>query len=176
MILCTAATRTRAAQPSVPTWPKGTRTFDLSARYALGIGWTDEHIPSAAVAVHKFFFDNFSLGAELSGYGFVQTADDAAGVGIAAILRHHVIDLGGSTIYIDASFGPMQASNRVPKGGTNFNFTTRTGIGVAHRLSNECHLLSGVRWFHLSNAQYQGKSRNPGINGIEWYVGLGWEW
>lgn len=177
-LICSVFVASASAQEQAqPTWPRGTRTFDLSTRFATSLAPADKYIPSFAVGVHQFVFNNFSLGAELSGYGIFQPEDDAAaGVGIAAILRHHVIDFGGTTIFIDASFGPMQATNRVPTGGTNFNFTTRTGIGVAHRLSDNSHLIGGARYFHLSNAQYDGRDRNPSINGIEFYAALGWEW
>jgi hypothetical protein len=70
----------------------------------------------------------------------------------------------------------MFASNPVPHEGTDFNFTTRVGLGATHRLNHNTHLIGGARWFHLSNARIHGGDQNPSINGVEWHLGLAWQW
>ena len=46
--------------------------------------------------------------------------------------------------------------------------------GTTYPLKDNLHLLTGVRYFHLSNARIEGNSRNPSINGVEGFLGLMW--
>ena len=158
------------------TFPKGTRAFDLSTRYTIGLERGREDIPSAAVGMHYFVFDNLSLGAEFAGYFVAQDREDTFGFGLSGVMRHHLKDWQSGTFFGDVSFGPFYAVDEVPVGGTHFNFITRVGLGVTQRLKDDTRLLAGVRWFHLSNAQIKGKDRNPSIDGVEIYLGLGWQW
>ena len=161
---------------SAATFPKGTRSFDLTTGYAIGLDGGEEDIPSAAVGMHWFVYDNLSLGAEFAGYFVAQDREDTFGFGLSGVMRHHFKEWDRGTFFGDVSFGPWYGFDEVPVGGTHFNFVTRVGVGATHRLENDTRLLAGVRWFHLSNAQIKGKARNPSINGVEIYLGLGWQW
>ena len=44
------------------------------------------------------------------------------------------------------------------------------------RILPEWQVTAGARYFHVSNAQQHGKEKNPGYNGIEYYVGIMWTW
>ncbi len=121
-----------------------------------------------------FIRDNFSLGVEIAGYGVSQPGDDAAAVGLSGVFRHHLFDWDRKTLFFDGSFGPFEASEQVPGGGTRFNFVSRLGAGMTFDLQNDTKLMAGARWWHLSNAQIEGARRNPSINGIELYIGLMW--
>ena len=89
-------------------------------------------------------------------------------------MRHHLWRFDRATLFADVTFGPALATHRVPREGTYFNFTTRTGLGMTYQLDDHLHLMGGVRYFHLSNAQIEGSTRNPSINGVEGFLGLMW--
>ena len=160
-------------QPT-PTFPAGRFTLTSSANYAQSLENRREIIPSFTLGASYYVWGNLSLGAEVQAAGVFQAGDDAGGVGISAVLRHHLIDLGGTTVFADVTFGPLEASGQVPGGGTRFNFVTRTGIGLTHDLSDDISLMGGLRYYHLSNARIEGVDRNPDINGAEVYIGIVW--
>jgi hypothetical protein len=161
-----------AASP--PAFPKGTLSFQTYGTYSGGLGkYTNTE--SAAAGVGYYVFDNFSLSLEASGYRAQQSAArDAWMYGVAGVLRHHVIQFDRTTIFFDATFGPVEATARVPGGGTYFNYITRTGIGATFLLKDHTYLIGGARYFHLSNARIEGPIRNPSINGVEGFVGIMW--
>jgi opacity protein-like surface antigen len=160
-----------------PAFEAGTWTLQSYATYAGGLG-EYANISAGHIGGSYYVFNNLSLGLELSG-GFVHQSDfgakDAWLYGASAILRHHVLELDRrTTIFIDASFGPFEASHRLPAGGTHFNFITRVGLGATYQLKDNLYLIAGARYFHLSNARIEGSDRNPSINGVEGVLGLMW--
>ena len=155
----------------------GTWTLQSYATYAGGLGQY-ANISAVHAGGSYYVFNNLSLGLELSG-GFAHQSDfdakDAWLYGVSAILRHHVLELDRrTTIFIDASCGPFEASHRIPAGGTHFNFITRVGLGATYQLKDNLYLIGGARYFHLSNARIEGSDRNPSINGVEGVLGLMW--
>jgi hypothetical protein len=160
------------AGETAPAFQKGTFSLQGYTTYAGGID-AEEIFNSGAIGASYYLFDNFSLGVEASGYRFEQApGNDGWMYGVAGILRHHLIQFDRSTIFADVTFGPVEATDRIPAGGTYFNFATRAGIGTTYQLQDDLYLIGGVRYFHLSNARIEGPERNPSINGVEGYVGL----
>jgi hypothetical protein len=170
----TSAPRADATTGIAPAFPRGTYTVSAALGYAAGFGEGDEDVPWLAGGVNYYVFDNLSLGLELGVYRFSQPSDDATTGSLSLVMRHHVFDRGATTVFLDILFGPSWSTEEVPSGGTQFNFLTRTGIGVSHRLDDLIDLLIGVRYFHLSNSSIDGEDRNPSINGMEGYVGVMW--
>lgn len=168
------ATCVTAENPAPPAFPKGTLSFQTYGAYESGLG-AYSNAASVAAGAGYYVFDNLSLSLEANGYRVTQSpAHNAWMYGLSGALRHHVLQFDRSTLFIDASFGPVEATGRVPGGGTYFNFVTRTGLGATFQLREHLHLLGGVRYFHLSNARIEGSQRNPSINGIEGFLGLMW--
>jgi hypothetical protein len=162
-----------AGEPGKISFPKGTFTFQTYATDAGGLD-NDANVASGTIGCGYFVFDNLSLGVEASGYHDHVSGQDAYGYGISGVLRDHIFRFQRTTIFSDVLFGPTESTSRIPAGGTDFNFITRTGIGITHKIDEHLHLLTGVRYFHLSNARIEGPQRNPSINGIEGYIGLMW--
>jgi hypothetical protein len=157
-----------------PAFPKGTLSLQTYGTYSGGLG-AYTNTESAAAGVGYYVFDNFSLSLEGSGYRAQQSGTrDAWMYGIAGVLRHHVIQWDRMTFFFDAAFGPVEATARVPGGGTYFNYITRTGIGATFLLKDHTYLIGGARYFHLSNARIEGPARNPSINGVEGFLGIMW--
>jgi Lipid A 3-O-deacylase (PagL) len=174
MMLPLAATAEDGQKPQGMNFLKGTRTFQLYGTYA---GASHADIPSGAVGAGYFVFDNLSLSLEACGYRATQSgfpSHDAWMYGVSGVMRHHLFHFDRSTIFADVSFGPVESTERIPAGGTYFNFVTRSGIGSTYQLKDNLHLIGGVRYFHLSNAKIEGRARNPSLNGVEGFVGLMW--
>ena len=174
LLLLIAAPLALAEDPRPPAFPRGTLSFQTYGTYSGGLG-EFTNTASAAAGVGYYVFDNLSLSLEASGY----RAQNAPGrdtwmYGVSGVLRHHVIQLDRATLFIDAGFGPVEATARVPVGGTYFNFITRVGIGATFQLKEHTYLIGGARYFHLSNARIDGPTRNPSINGVEGFLGVMW--
>lgn len=169
--LLSSATFARADEPA---FPKERFTLTINATYMEGLGTPDADLAGMSVGVNYYFIDNLSVGMELAGLHADQAGDDGYGGYFSLGLRHHLLDFYGTTLYADIMSGPVEWSRRVPEGGTHFNFITRTGLGLTHSLNENVDLAGGVRYFHLSNARIAGHDRNPGVDGIEFYIGLIW--
>ena len=89
------------------------------------------------------------------------------------VFRWHFIDRGSWTVFTDAGIGALLATEEVPTGGTNFDFTPRAGLGFTHQLGDSSsRLIVGVRWAHFSNARLTGDDDNPGRDDIMFYGGV----
>jgi hypothetical protein len=154
-------------------FPKGTLTIEGYATDAGGLD-ADANLASGAIGFGYFVLQNLSLGLEADGYHERVSGEDAWGYGISGVLRHHLVRYEQSTLFADVTFGPIESTSPLPVGGTNFNFIFRTGLGVTYQLDEHLHLMSGIRYFHVSNARLEGAQRNPSINGAEGYIGLMW--
>lgn len=176
-IALTLAARIGAAQTTHPTdgitFPRGTLTLQAYGTYAAGLD-ANSNLGTGAAGVGYFIFDNLSLGVEANAYRTTRQEHNATAYGISGVLRHHLLHFDRASVFADVSFGPVEATQRVPAGGTYFNFVTRTGIGATYPIGDRLYVLGGVRYFHLSNAHLEGPERNPSINGIEGFVGLMW--
>lgn len=124
----------------------------------------------AGVGVSHFFINGHSINLELNGLGFLQDNDDAVGANLALIMRWHVLRKPNWSLYIDGGAGLIGTTNNVPSSGSSFNFTPQVGGGATIRISEKKHLMFGLRWHHISNAElFEG---NPGLDSLMGYVGL----
>jgi hypothetical protein len=165
----------RAADHGPAAFPKGTLTLQAYGTYADGLDNSGSQVESGAVGASYYVFDNISLGLEASGYATRQGGRSGEAFGLAGVLRDHLLTFDRFTLFSDVTFGPSQDSVRIPTDGTYFNFMTRTGLGLTYQLQDHLYLLGGVRYFHLSNADLDGRERNPSINGIEGFFGFMWK-
>jgi hypothetical protein len=79
----------------------------------------------------------------------------------------------GTRIYFDLAGGRSHATGEVPPGGTRVNYLLMLGGGIEFPWSR-AHVNAGARWFHVSNNGSHGRHRNPDVQGVGAYAGLGW--
>jgi hypothetical protein len=152
--------------------PKGLWTFESYASFANQPKWAREQLYSGTVGLGYYFKPNDSLTLELTGFDATQPGPNAAAGGIDVLLRTHVINEPGWSGFLDFGPGVLEASDRLPAGGTDFNYFFKTGLGVTVHLWDKVDLLAGARYLHISNARSDGPNRNPSVNAVEGYVGL----
>jgi hypothetical protein len=172
--LCMVATTAIACRADAAPFAKG--TMDVTAQTSCVIGIGDTVVPSLRIGADYFILDNLSVGGEINASGLSQDGDNSYGVGLSGVVRHNVLRGDHATLFVDLSFGPMQASSRIPRGGTHFNFITRAGPGLIVPIDDHSHLMLAARYWHLSNAQLEGAGRNPSLNGAELSIGWIWTW
>lgn len=173
IILFLSAATAFAGNFTSDCFPKGTLTFEGYTADAGGLD-ADANLLCGTIGFGYFVLDNLSLGIEGNGYHEHVSGEDSWGYGISGVLRHHLLRYEQSTLFADVAFGPIESTSPIPLGGTNFNFIFRTGLGSTVQLHDHLNLLSGIRYFHVSNARIEGAERNPSINGVEGYIGLMW--
>ena len=155
------------------TFAQGTRTFQTYANYVSAKGNSnDEILASGAMGAGYFVFDNTELNLELLGYHVTQDGPDAEAIGLQLLLRHHWIQFDRFSLFVDVGPGIFEGTTEVPRDGTSFNITFRSGPGLTYRVTDNFYLIGGARYFHLSNASLEGRDKNPSINGVEGYFGV----
>lgn len=176
--LATVGTPSAVAQSDTPSdrpfteFAKGTWTTQAYGGYLNELGPHDQEAGFGALGASYFFIDNMSLGLELVGYGVSQPGPEAFMGGPQLVFRHHLINTRPVSFFLDVTAAFAEANEQVPSGGTRFNFIEQAGMGITYGLRGNAHLLLGVRYYHLSNAQIEGPDRNPSNNGISAYAGL----
>jgi len=162
----------RAAGEHPHEFDKGTWTFQSYGGYFNDLGPFDVEGGFGSAGVSYYFVDGMSVGAEVTGYGISQPVNNAAAGSVGLVFRHHLIDTGNSTLFVDVTGAAFEATDNVPAEGTQFNFFTTLGLGLTQNLGGGTHLMFGVRYFHVSNANLFGDDENPALNGISFYAGL----
>jgi hypothetical protein len=142
----------------------GTALGDLSNRHVVMGG--------ATVGGGYYLLNNLAIQMDFTGYGFNEGRVSGEAVGWTLGLRHHLLNIGTGTLFVDVSGGLIEASHDIPYGGTHFNDTFEVGPGVAFPLHDNTYWLTGLRYFHLSNGNRAGPDRNPSVNGIQGVFGI----
>ncbi len=162
-----------APEPDKP-FARGTRTLQLEASFTEHIRYSTSEFYTGTVGVGYYLFDNVAI--TLLGHGFYVDQNigdhDTEGGGVSFMGRTHLFNAGRFSLYIDGGGGYAWANDAVPVGGTTYNFTARVGGGATYRLWDDTYLMAGARYFHNSNAKQHGIEKNPGYDGVEYYVGL----
>ncbi len=121
----------------------------------------------------RFLADDFEWAVELGGWALDEPSDYAPGVSASSFFRWHFYRDETWTTFADIGMGVLLAGDKVPEGGTNFNFLPRVGVGATYRLGeSNARLIGGVRWHHISNARILGNDSNPGRDSAMFYLGV----
>jgi hypothetical protein len=157
--------------PTVP-FPRGLRLVTLYGGVMEQPTGLREQLSFCTAGLNYYFADNWAFGVEFTGVGAAQPDDDIAAGGGDILLRTHLWSYRRLSIYGDVAVGLLEANNRIPPSGTDFNFTLQSGVGAAIHLWPHTDFFTGLRYYHLSNARQHGPDRNPSLNAIEGYAGL----
>ena len=162
------------ADEGVPasSFPRGTFSLSLEADYAHSFDLSRARIESGTVGVGYYLFDNIALDAEVAGFAVQQAGPESTISEMDFRIRHHLINSGKFSFFLDFGAGVSYANTRTPATGTQFNYVLQPGLGATWELRDHVYLMAGARYWHLSNARLEGPLRNPSINANEGYVGV----
>jgi hypothetical protein len=161
-----------------PNFTKGDWTLHLYPSYLNGeAGFHGDEVEAVTsnIGVGYYFADHWGLYADLTGYAFEQRGlfdIDAEGPGLSLLLRYHFLNRNRFSLFIDGGGGLAFLDEEFPAQGTHSNFTARVGLGATLQLTDDLHLLTGARYFHLSNAARNGMDENPSLDAVEVYLGV----
>jgi hypothetical protein len=166
---------TAAAQPVDP-FERDIRTFEFAGSY-LPEAWNKnlatDRLAGATFTAGASWAPGWQALTEIAiGRAMLGRSPDALYVGLTGGFRRHLVGRGRSRVFVDALFGVALANRHVPDRGTSFNWVAQGGGGFMRHLTDQAHLVSGLRVFHLSNAGMKGHDRNPDIEAIGGYAGV----
>ncbi|HXG55558.1 MAG TPA: hypothetical protein VNJ03_09300 [Vicinamibacterales bacterium] len=101
-----------------------------------------------------------------------QRGIDAMFLGVTWGVRGRVYRRSRFSVYLEFEVGISKADVFTPPGGTRFNYLALGAAGLTTRLSSETHLLTGIKWVHVSNNSLAGRSRNPDIEAVGPHVAI----
>lgn len=153
-------------------FPRGLRVVTIYGGVSEQPTGEREQLAFCTAGLNYYFADNWAFGFEFTGLGAAQTEQDAAAGGSDLILRTHLWNYKQFSFYGDVAIGVLEAGDRIPPGGTDFNYDLQSGVGAAIHLYRNIDFLGGIRYYHLSNARQHGPDRNPSLNAIQGYAGL----
>lgn len=147
---------------------RGQMTFNVYGDWATD--FEADWLAGAQLGMSWFFVDNLSLDVQLEQYAIIQEGANAYAVGPALLLRWHFLARETWSVYTDFGCGFIWSTESVPSNGSDFNFTPRIGIGGSFEVVDNLRVMTGIRWFHISNANTS--TPNPGRDSLELYAGI----
>jgi hypothetical protein len=99
-------------------------------------------------------------------YYVSQRGVDAWLFGAAFGIRGRVYRKGRMSAVLEFEVGVSESDTIVPPRGTRFNYLALGGAGTTIRLRPGIHLLTSLRWIHVSNNGLAGRHRNPDIEAV----------
>jgi hypothetical protein len=148
---------------------KGEWSADFFAAYTHPVFNDRFEFFSGTVGLSYAPIDRFTLSAEFSGDYITEPGGDGVGAGISLRSRYEVVKLQRVAIFVDLSGGAIQSDRDLPTGAIHFNFVETAGIGLMTPITSNIILMGGAHLEHISNA---GLTYNPGVNGVQFYLGL----
>ena len=101
-----------------------------------------------------------------------QRGTDGYLFGVTGGLRGRLAKKPRWSAFWEFEIGVSEADTHVPPRGTRFNYLALGGGGLTVRIRPGIHLLSGLRFVHLSNNGLAGRSRNPDIEALGPTIGV----
>ena len=163
-----------------PFGTKGSRRFTVHGGVGMDIQESRNTQFLSGVAWSHFIEDDLSLDLELNGLFVNQMGQEAGGLNFAILFRWHFLTRKKWTMFMDAGGGVLLTTEKVPDrvitpgnidtGGSRFNFTPQAGMGFTFDIGNNRRFITGLRWYHISNANTF--ERNSGRDHIYLHFGV----
>ena len=116
--------------------------------------------------------DGLTLVAGWPLYYISQRGVDGYLLGATVGVRGRVYRRARWSAFWEFEVGISDADTSVPPRGTRFNYLALGGTGTTIRLLPGVHVLTGLKWIHVSNNGLAGRDRNPDIEAVGPHVAL----
>jgi Lipid A 3-O-deacylase (PagL) len=153
-------------------FPAGTVTLTSIGSYGHSFDSHRVMLGTFNVGAGYYIFNNFALNLEAGYQRHDQSGPNADVVMLDMLFRHHLFHWKRFSFFIDFGLGVSYANERTPPHGTYFNFMEEAGLGSTIHIKDNIHLLTGARFFHMSNARIDGPEHNPSLNAWQVYGGI----
>ena len=116
--------------------------------------------------------DGLALVAGAPLYYVSQRGVDGWLLGVTFGVRGRIYRRRAMTIFLGFEVGVSESDTFVPPRGTRFNYLALGSAGATVRLREGIHVISTIKWVHVSNNGLAGRHRNPDIEAIGPQVGV----
>ena len=124
-----------------------------------------------------------SIGFGWNSFHFKDKTNDTWSFGVRPFARWYPISGKKASLFFEYGAGLSYSLNRFPltgtglevdtsRSGTQFNFTSKYGIGVEFHFNKKLSMQAGIRHFHLSNGNLAGIQRNPSHDSNGFFLGF----
>ena len=155
----------------------------LSIYNETGLSWGYKYpktfMPQNNTGINLQLRKFMSIGIEFAVYFPKDDTNNTTGIAIRPFARFYLVnkkrwclyfESGGGFIYLLDEFPkPTDQDNRL---GTQWNGTTKYGIGSSITLSKSTAIMFGVRHLHISNGNTKGVERNPSHDSNGFFLGF----
>ena len=159
----------QTASPEDDLFSNGAWHLELGTHGAIetwNYNLSHENMLAATMGVSYGLRRNLALVLSAPLYYVEQRGADAWLLGTTWGIRWRALEVSRLGIFVEVEVGLSRAELPAPPGGTRFNYLALGGGGVSLRLSRGAHLLSGLKWVHVSNNGLAGRHRNPDIEAV----------
>lgn len=159
------------AQPADPGDPfrRGGWHLELGGHAALETwNYNTSHETMAGIrpGVAYGLRDGLTLVAGGPLYYVAQRGVDGWLFGVTGGIRGRIYRRQRLSVFVEFEVGISESDTFVPPRGTRFNYLALGGAGATFRLRDGAHLLTGLKWVHVSNNSLAGRHRNPDIEAV----------
>lgn len=164
-------TRTNARQAAPPddVFADAAWHLELGSHYAIetwNYNGNHEIMASGIVAVSYGVKQDLALILSAPLYYVDQRGPNAWLLGTTCGVRWRALGRGRVALFVEAEVGISRAETYTPPRGTRFNYLALGGAGLTMRVARGTHLLTGLKWIHVSNSGFAGRDRNPDIEAV----------
>jgi hypothetical protein len=166
--LLTARTNAQTAAPSDP-FADAAWHLELGSHYAIETwNYNNNHeiMAGGVVGVSYGLKKNLALVLSAPIYYVDQRGTNAWLLGTTWGVRWRALRIRRAAVFVEAEVGLSRAETYTPPRGTRFNYLALGGAGLTIRVAPGAHLLTGVKWIHVSNSGFAGRDRNPDIEAV----------
>lgn len=151
-----------------PFGTTGTARWNVFA--SLSSDFNNAITPQMNLGLSYFIAPYLSLDVTVDGLYEDQDGPNAFGAGFTLLFRWHAIHHDTWTIYMDGGAGMLFSNEDIPADASRVNFTPQIGVGASVDLGCDTRLMTGLRWYHISNANTA--IDNGGRDQLMGYLGL----
>jgi hypothetical protein len=118
------------------------------------------------------FATGYAMVVEFHNIRVFQEWPNAFVQGFSPLFRWRMRERHTWRLYAEVGPGISWSDRVAPPRGTRFNYLFQGGFGVQRRLGANVHLLTSVRFLHISNHGREGPGRNPDIEALGAQTGV----
>ena len=170
-----AQSATRGPAPAADPFSRRAWNLELTGQGVLeawNYNGSHEEIAGVTAGLTYGLRDGLMLIARSPLYHVWQRGVDAYLLGITTGVRGRVFGGGRVAGFVELEVGISQADTLIPPRGTRFNYLAVGGAGATVRLRSDVHVLTGLKWIHISNNGLAGRDRNPDIEALGLQIGV----
>lgn len=155
----------------------------LSVYNETGLSWGYKYphafMPQNNTGINFMLRKYMSVGVEFDVYLPRDDFNKTVGFAIRPFARFYPVNKEKWRIYFESGGGFIYLLDQFPKPtdqdnrlGTNWNGTTKYGLGSEINFNQSNAIMFGVRHLHISNGNTKGEERNPSHDSNGFFIGL----